>query len=273
MRVIILAAGAGSRLGDLGRHQPKCMIELGGRPLLEYQLATLRNFSDDIVVVRGYHAQRISYPGVRYVDNLDYLHTNMVGSLMTARREFEGGCLVSYGDIVYESRLVSAVLLNSDPIAVAVDVDFQEYWNSRLEDPEQDSESLTMGHDGAILELGKPNAPLRSVSGRYVGLLKFSEAGARSFIELHDKIAAEQLGIEKGWYHSRSFRQAFMTDMLQALIDSGQLVRAVGVRRGWVETDTEADVLRYEEWIRTGTMRRFCTVFYETSLGGQDQSR
>ena len=42
MRGIILAAGRGRRMKELGDQIPKCLIELQGKPLLEYQLRTLR---------------------------------------------------------------------------------------------------------------------------------------------------------------------------------------------------------------------------------------
>ena len=41
MNVIVLAAGYGTGLGPLGRDRPKGLLQLGGRPLLDYLLAGL----------------------------------------------------------------------------------------------------------------------------------------------------------------------------------------------------------------------------------------
>lgn len=53
---VLLAAGAGSRLG----HRPKCLLELGGVPLIRRQLIALSGAGvDEVVVVLGHHAALI----------------------------------------------------------------------------------------------------------------------------------------------------------------------------------------------------------------------
>jgi len=53
---VLLAAGAGSRLG----HKPKCLLELGGVPLIRRQLIALSGADvDEVVVVLGHHAELI----------------------------------------------------------------------------------------------------------------------------------------------------------------------------------------------------------------------
>jgi molybdenum cofactor cytidylyltransferase len=58
---VLLAAGSGSRMG----HKPKCLLELGGVPLIRRQLIALSGAGvDELVVVLGHHAERID-PAVR----------------------------------------------------------------------------------------------------------------------------------------------------------------------------------------------------------------
>lgn len=58
---VLLAAGSGSRMG----HKPKCLLELGGVPLIRRQLIALSGAGvDELVVVLGHHAERIE-PVVR----------------------------------------------------------------------------------------------------------------------------------------------------------------------------------------------------------------
>jgi len=58
---VLLAAGSGSRMG----HKPKCLLELGGVPLIRRQLIALSGAGvDELVVVLGHHAERIE-PAVR----------------------------------------------------------------------------------------------------------------------------------------------------------------------------------------------------------------
>lgn len=261
MKAIVLAAGRGTRLGEHTKDRPKCLVTLSGKPLLEYQLEALRTVTDDIVIVRGHMSQLISYPGVRYIDNPDFAATNMVGSLMVARAEFEGDCLVCYGDIVYEPRILECIGNTKCSIGVAVDTDFHEYWNARLGNVMEESESLQFDTNDKITEIGKPNPQPSKMHARYVGLLKFDDDGTRAFKKVHDKHAKEQAGKNDPWYSSISFRQAYMTDMIQATVDEGVDVRALKIQRGWIEMDTEEDLRLYHEWIRSGMMRKFCDLF------------
>jgi molybdenum cofactor cytidylyltransferase len=53
---VLLAAGAGARIG----HRPKCLLELGGVPLIRRQLIALSGAGvDEVVVVLGHHAELI----------------------------------------------------------------------------------------------------------------------------------------------------------------------------------------------------------------------
>ena len=55
MKAIILSAGQGSRLGHLTDDRPKCLIEFGGKSLLDWQLDTLAaNNVEQAVVVTGF---------------------------------------------------------------------------------------------------------------------------------------------------------------------------------------------------------------------------
>lgn len=261
MKAIVLAAGMGSRLGEHTKDKPKCLVPLNGKPLLEYQLEVLRTIADDIVIVRGYMGQLINYPDVRYVENPEYATTNMVGSLMAARSELEGDCLLCYSDIVYEPRVLECMRDTKCSIGVAVDIDFQEYWKTRLGNVQSDSESLQLNEQGQITELGRPQPAENEMDARYIGLLKFDSNGTEAFKEVHDKHEQSQSGKSDRWYNSRSFRQAYMTDMIQATIDEGVNVQAIKVQRGWIEMDTEEDFRIYHEWIRSGMMRKFCDLF------------
>ncbi len=55
MDALILAAGFGSRLGDLGQHTPKALLEVGGRTMLEHVVDRLVAAGVDRVVVNVHH--------------------------------------------------------------------------------------------------------------------------------------------------------------------------------------------------------------------------
>jgi NDP-sugar pyrophosphorylase family protein len=55
MQVMLLAAGRGTRLGELGQKTPKVLVEIGGKPLLAHQLEYLAREGAELVVINAHH--------------------------------------------------------------------------------------------------------------------------------------------------------------------------------------------------------------------------
>ena len=82
MRAVILAAGESRRLFEYTREIPKCLLDVGGRSILERQISSLREAGiEEITVVVGHGAdalRRVGGPSLRYVTNPDYRTTNSI---------------------------------------------------------------------------------------------------------------------------------------------------------------------------------------------------
>ena len=94
MQAIILAAGRGIRLGDLTAEVPKCLLDVGGRPLIGYSLDRLaENGVTDTAIVTGHYDHRIHEAvgdrhlgmPVRYIYNEAFATTGSVVSLLVGR--------------------------------------------------------------------------------------------------------------------------------------------------------------------------------------------
>ena len=172
MKAIILAAGQGTRLKKYTENLPKGMLEFDGKTIIERQIETYRKCGImDIIVVRGFAADKITYKGVTYYDNKDYANTNMVESLMTAKLEFDDDVIVSYSDILFEERLLKGMIEAEGDAIVSVDEDWKRYWIKRYGKVDFDTESLSINSDGDITELGLESPDLESIDARYIGLL------------------------------------------------------------------------------------------------------
>ena len=67
MKAIILAAGQGTRLKKYTENLPKGMLSFGGKTLIERQIEIYRSCGiDKIIIVKGYAADKIQYPDVKY---------------------------------------------------------------------------------------------------------------------------------------------------------------------------------------------------------------
>lgn len=249
MKAIILAAGQGTRLKKYTQDLPKGMLMFVGKTLIERQIEAYREAGiEKIIIVRGFAADKIAYDGVTYYTNEDYATTNMVESFLAAREEFDDDVIVSYSDIVFEKRLLEGMMAEPADFAVAVDEAWKEYWDRRYGRVDFDTESLSIGTNGEIIELGKENPPLEQIDARYIGLLKFSNKGLEYITGLIDKTKTE-IG-DKPWQQSgRPIRQAYMTDLLNAVIESGEKVQAVRFRHGWLEFDTNEDYEKTTQWM------------------------
>ena len=238
LKAIILAAGEGTRLRPYTLDRPKCLVEVDGLSLLDRQLAVLSTETiDPIVVIGGYRIEMLERPGIELRMNARYAETNMVWTLFCAEDDLEGELLLCYGDIVYSREVLQTVLNSAADIAVTIDLDWEAYWRARNEDPLDDAETLKLAADGRILEIGQKPKSLAEIEGQYMGLMKFSTKGTQLLKKTFHE--ARSAGVLRG----KSPEKAYMTDLLQAMIDLDIRLDAVPVHGGWVEVDTVDDLL------------------------------
>ena len=101
MNVIILAAGMGSRMGHLTNNEPKCFLKVDGLRLIERLIKQLREIGlMDISIVTGYKAKKFKFKDVNFFYNKEFKSTNMVYSLMKAKKKLNDDTLVVYSDII-----------------------------------------------------------------------------------------------------------------------------------------------------------------------------
>ncbi len=250
MRAVVLAAGEGTRLRPLTDDRPKCLVELAGRSLLGWQLDALRRAGvDDVTIVTGYRSDQITL-GSRQVQNPRFDVTNMVVSLMCARNLFDGAedVLIAYGDIVYEPRLVEALVASDAEVAVVVDREWRRLWELRMADPLSDAETLRIGENGRLLELGRKPTSYADIEGQYVGLIRVRADVAAEWPRRFDELDPT------GPYDGRDRDHMFMTAFLQLLIDDGVPVHAAMVDGGWIEVDTLEDLHVYASLHDSGAL-------------------
>lgn len=257
MKAIILAAGQGTRLKKYTENLPKGMLLFNGKTIIERQIGEYRTAGiEDIIVVRGYAADKIRYEGVKYYTNEKFATTNMVESLMCARAEFDDDCIVSYSDILFTQEMLQGMMEEKHDFTVAVDDNWKEYWQARYGRVDFDTESMVIDDMDNILSLGQEAPNIDEISARYIGLLKFSKKGLGQIVDILEK--AYPFYEDKPWMLSgKHIRQAYMTDLLMALIKDGHEVKASHYNNGWVEFDTNEDYETAYEWVTNGMITKF----------------
>ncbi len=118
MKAIILTAGEGTRMRPLTITKPKTMLQIGGKPILQYNIESLRDAGvDEITLVVGYHEEVIKDHfkdgkdiGVKisYVTQEQRLGTaHAIGS---ARKHVHGQFITLNGDIIVDPALISDLI-------------------------------------------------------------------------------------------------------------------------------------------------------------------
>lgn len=234
MKIVILAAGQGTRLRPYTDHVPKCLVEIAGKSILHRQLAVFEKMNlTDISIVTGYKKEKLKdVPATKYF-NKDYMQSNMVYSLYCAKEAIAAteSIIIAYGDIIYTEEVLKRLLESSNDISIVADLQWQSYWELRMEDIVKDAESFKLNEYGNIKELGKELNSIDDASAQYIGLMKFQGEGMKI---LRDSLNALDFTTDK-------VKNMYFTDFLQSMIDRGIKMKPVFIQRGWAEIDTVED--------------------------------
>jgi choline kinase len=231
-KAVILSAGKGSRLLPLTADRPKCLIELSGRSLLDWQLDALQGEGvGEIVVVTGFRDHLVNETaarrtGVRTLFNPFYHVADNLGSVWMARAEFDRDLLLLNGDTLVSRPLLRRVLdAEAGPIAVTVD-----------EKAEYDADDMKVLRDGdRLLRIGKALEP-GGYNAESIGLIAFRGDGSATFIGEVERMMRSSEGTRR-WY----------LRAIDALARAGADVRTVSIRGDeWQEVDFPEDVDKAE---------------------------
>ena len=241
-RGIILAAGRGSRLGDLTAGKPKGMTEFNSRPLLNWQIDAMRGADiDDIWLITGYCAESIKALGLPTLHNPEWAASNMVASLLCAEELIDRPTIVSYSDIIYSATLVRQLMSSTHELTIAYDAEWLSLWQSRFSEPLLDAESFHINDQGQVLDIGRKVSTLSEIQGQYMGLIKLTPTALQWIKEI---ISAEP----------ELRTRLDMTQLLSRLIENGKPVHGLRTEANWCEIDSPEDLILAHELLRTGQL-------------------
>ncbi|MGK3986516.1 phosphocholine cytidylyltransferase family protein [Sorangium sp. So ce136] len=256
MKAVIIGAGRGSRLRHLTEELPKTLVPILGRPMLDSILDALAAGGfrrSDVVFVCGYKAEviRAAYPDLTYVENRDWEQNNILLSLLCAREHLEGGFVSTYADIVYRPEIVADLVRSPHDVTLACDTDWRRRYVNRSQHPETDAEKLRADAAGRVVEISR-RIPSESATGEFIGVMKLSARGAARFLSAFD--AARAAFSERPEFREgRSFRRAYLIDLLQYMLESGADLHKVDTHGGYMEIDTLEDASLSDAWWRGAT--------------------
>ena len=248
MKVIILAAGMSSRLRPLTSNKPKCMLKLSNETLIERQIKIFHSHNiSDITIVTGYRSEVIDIPDVNYVKNENYETTNMNESLFCALEPSNSPVLVTYSDIVFEQKIIQQMLENTDGIRLAVNLNWKKNYQNRKNHPLSEAENVLVENE-RILQIRKniSKSLQNQQIGEFLGIMMLSSDHIKILLQRYSYLKKNHIG---AFHNSPSLSNAYITDMLQEIINYGVNVKPVFIEGKWFEIDTPEDLKNTEKLI------------------------
>lgn len=234
MRAVVLAAGTGSRLGEITKARTKGMVPVRGKRLIDYLLEFFEHdFFDEIIIVGGFcyedlreHINSHGYKKVRVIENKEYLKGNIF-TLITALREFENDSfLITNVDHIYPRVMFNKMKESMRSITAMCDFD------------------RSLGHDDMKVKLADDGKRVAAISKQladfdcgYIGMT-YVDASMESLYRDTINEVIKRYG-----------EKAVVENILQVLSEKDRGVPVICDLSGfgWYEVDTEEDLMRAEK--------------------------
>ena len=241
MKAVIIAAGVGSRLGKLTKEIPKPLINVNGKSIIERQIDSFRKCGiNEIIVITGYKNHKFDLEDVEYVFNPDYAEVEQAFSLLTARKKIDDDVIISFGDIIFEDKILKQVLNIKNDVVIGVDHDWKKSYEKRMDNSPTMSDFIAI-KDGKIIKLFRKSTEFDegSIIAEFSGLFKLSFYAVKKIIQTYEKLEMSHSG---KFHYADSLKKAKIIDLLQELFENGVEMEAVHLEGKWCEIDTPQDL-------------------------------
>lgn len=199
-RAIILSAGQGRRLLPFTESRPKCLIEVAGRTVIEWQIDGLLAVGvRHITVVVGYGADQVERVlNDRYGEgfiltlfNPFFEVADNLASCWMARQAMQDDFILLNGDTLFDLPVLQRLLeAPARPITLAID-----------KKSSYDSDDMKVCLDGDRLTRVGKTLPLDTVDGESIGMMYFRSEGAAMFRKALEENMRKPEALKR-WYLS-----------------------------------------------------------------------
>jgi len=245
MYVIIIAAGSGERISDDIKNTPKSLISVNNKPIIEYQIDILKRMKlDHIIVITGPNNEKFELKNIQYIKDANYNKHDILGSLMEAKDYIKNDVLILYSDIIFETKIIEKILNSKSDISIAVDMNWEKRYENRSEHPKTEAENVLLNEEKNIIQIKKNIQNEKNLIGEFLGIMKLSANGSRIFVKKYEELLKNN---KDDFHEASSVLKAYLTDMIQELVDSHIHVEPVFVSGKWCEIDTMQDLKRAEK--------------------------
>ena len=235
MKVLIMAAGVGSRISRYLQGQPKCCVDVDGKPLIRHTIELLNKKGiTDIAIVTGYQERYIhqALEGLAYSRyfNPFFRVANSISSVWFARDFLttEDDMMIMNGDVFMEEKIIDLLLKDKRSPMMLSD-------STRIEDAD-----YRFNWDGELLKRYGKQLTKEETTGEYVGIGRINKEDVTVFKQnTIDAISNEDYNC---WWE----------DIIYRTVDDGQNVYVNDVAGVfWAEVDYIEDYDRIKAFVNS----------------------
>lgn len=241
MKVIFIAAGSSTRLGKKTLNFPKGLLKINNNSIIGIQLNLFRKKNlHDIIIITGPNADKFDFKDVMYVNDKNHMKHDVLGSLMAAKSYMIDEIITTYSDIVFDEKILNSIMEFTGDLGIAIDLNWEKKYSNRDQHPKSQADNVII-EDGKILKIKKNISKCKSNQkiGEFLGIMKLSNVGTKIFRDKYEELLKSNSG---KFHNAPSLEKAYLTDMLQELINSGIKILPILVNGNWCEIDTPQDL-------------------------------
>jgi len=239
MKAIILAAGKGTRLGDLTIDRPKSMVNVGGRPIIDSVLDYCDHpMVDEIGIVGGFAFDTLSihiemYRRCGYHKKITLFENKRfdegsIRTVMTAEDFLDSDFMLLNADHIYPKRMLERFIAQFKGITTACDRDRELV---------ADDMKVKVGSDGFLTKIRKD---LTDFEWGYIG----------STYVPKDRVATYKNAMREAYdVYGKQSNIETVVGHLAANDEKVSVADLSGI--GWIEVDTQDDLAVANEKIKT----------------------
>ena len=263
---LIIAAGRGTRLENLTRNMPKPLLNVAGLTILQRMINSMTDCGiSEIGLVRGYLAGKFDLPSLRYFENPNFEKNNILHSLMCAKdfliKSADEGepLIVTYSDIVVDKSWIEYGMRMKKDIALLCDSNWELGYIGRDKHPKTEAELVVFDDNNNLQKIGKiydslnDEIKLGKINvAEFIGISYLSPDGILKLLSTFDGLA-KMLRPTDTFGKSAEFQTAYLSDLFQFMVDTGDQISVATATSPWFEIDTAQDLKRADDYFSKST--------------------